>query len=98
MALRPDSWMESLDLTVTLPASATPALALEIALAVLKPGGGLVLKVFHGGGAAELMAALKTRFAEVRTFKPPASRRESAETYVIAKRLRAGLEKSEKIS
>ncbi len=63
-------------------------LACEIGRRVLRPGGALVVKVFHGGGAAEMMAALKRDFSAVRTFKPPASRSESAETYVVAKGFR----------
>ncbi len=51
---------------------------------VLVAGGTLVLKAFHGGGEAELMAALKRDFARVRTAKPPASRPESGETYIVA--------------
>ncbi len=51
---------------------------------VLVVGGALVLKAFHGGGEAELMAALKRDFARVRTAKPPASRPESGETYIVA--------------
>ena len=56
----------------------------QFAQQVLVPGGVLVLKAFHGGGEAELMAALKRDFARVRTAKPPASRPESGETYIVA--------------
>ncbi len=56
----------------------------EFARGVLAPGGVLVLKAFHGGGEADLMAALKRDFARVRTAKPPASRPESGETYIVA--------------
>ena len=64
-------------------------IAYEIAARVLRPRGALVTKAFHGGGAAPLMAALKRDFAEVRTFKPPASRAESAELYIVARGFRA---------
>ncbi len=63
-------------------------LACGFAPRLLRPGGALVAKVFHGGGAAELMRSLKRAFAEVRTFKPPASRSGSAETYIVARRFR----------
>ncbi len=56
----------------------------QFAQQVLVAGGVLVLKAFHGGGEAELMAALKRDFARVRTAKPPASRPESGETYIVA--------------
>ncbi|MCC7275091.1 MAG: RlmE family RNA methyltransferase [Alphaproteobacteria bacterium] len=55
---------------------------------VLKPGGAFVCKVFQGGTEGSLLAALKKDFAEVRHVKPPASRAESAEVYVIAKGFR----------
>ena len=48
--------------------------ALGFAVTVLKPGGALVAKVFQGGAAGELRAALKQAFTEVRHAKPPASR------------------------
>ncbi len=58
--------------------------ALEVARVVLAPGGALVAKVFSGGTEAELLAVLKRLFASVRHVKPPASRAESAEFYVVA--------------
>jgi 23S rRNA (uridine2552-2'-O)-methyltransferase len=56
---------------------------------VLKPGGGFVCKVFQGGTEGELLRALKQDFAEVKHIKPPASRADSAEVYVIARGFRA---------
>jgi len=58
--------------------------ALAAASRILKPGGAFVAKVFQGGAEGELLAALKRDFAELRHAKPPASRAESAETYVVA--------------
>jgi len=55
---------------------------------ILKPGGAFVAKVFQGGAEGALLAELKRAFAELRHAKPPASRAESAETYVIAKGFR----------
>jgi 23S rRNA (uridine2552-2'-O)-methyltransferase len=58
--------------------------ALDVAEDVLKPGGAFVGKVFQGGATNELLARLKKRFAAVRHVKPPASRAESVELYLIA--------------
>ena len=69
--------------------------AYEAGRLLLRAGGALVIKAFHGGGAAELMRVLKRDFAEVRTFKPPASRPESAETYIVAKRFRGAAPEAE---
>ena len=64
--------------------------AFDFARGVLKPGGAFVTKVFQGGAERELLAELKRAFASVRHAKPPASRAESAETYVVAQGFRAG--------
>jgi len=58
--------------------------AFELAEEVLKPGGAFVGKVFQGGAAPELLTRLKKSFAEVRHVKPPASRAESVELYLVA--------------
>jgi 23S rRNA (uridine2552-2'-O)-methyltransferase len=58
--------------------------ALAVAMEILKPGGAFVAKVFQGGAEGELLPALKRDFAVLRHAKPPASRAESAETYVVA--------------
>jgi 23S rRNA (uridine2552-2'-O)-methyltransferase len=58
--------------------------ALAFAETVLAPGGSFVAKVFQGGAEGTLLAALRRAFASVRHAKPPASRAESAETYVVA--------------
>jgi 23S rRNA (uridine2552-2'-O)-methyltransferase len=59
-------------------------IALEVAEDVLKPGGAFVGKVFQGGSSNELLQRLKKSFREVRHVKPPASRAESVELYVVA--------------
>ena len=51
---------------------------------MLKPGGGFIAKVFQGGATGELLDLLKHRFEKVRHYKPPASRSESAETFLLA--------------
>ncbi|MBC7907601.1 MAG: RlmE family RNA methyltransferase [Rhodospirillaceae bacterium] len=58
--------------------------ALHFALEVLAPGGTFVAKVFQGGTEKTLLDMLKKNFTLVRHAKPPASRKESAETYVVA--------------
>jgi 23S rRNA (uridine2552-2'-O)-methyltransferase len=58
--------------------------AFDAARALLKPGGTLVVKALQGGAEAQLLAALKRAFASVRHVKPPASRSDSRETYVVA--------------
>lgn len=63
-------------------------LAAQFALETLKPGGVFVAKVFQGGTEDDLLAMLKPRFETIRHAKPPASRSESAETYLIAKGFR----------
>ena len=64
--------------------AALAELALEFASGVLVPGGGFVAKMFQGGSERQLLATLKLRFAAVRHAKPPASRKESSELYVVA--------------
>jgi 23S rRNA (uridine2552-2'-O)-methyltransferase len=59
-------------------------MALDFAIGVLAPGGGFVAKVFQGGSEREMLARLKQHFAVVRHAKPPASRKESSELYVVA--------------
>jgi 23S rRNA (uridine2552-2'-O)-methyltransferase len=58
--------------------------AAAFAMEVLAPGGFFLCKVLQGGTEAALLANLKRRFATVRHVKPPASRTDSAELYVLA--------------
>jgi 23S rRNA (uridine2552-2'-O)-methyltransferase len=62
--------------------------AFSVASELLKPGGTFVAKVFQGGTEGPMLAQLKRAFAELRHAKPPASRAQSAETYIIAKGFR----------
>ena len=59
-------------------------LALDVAVTVLAPGGGFVCKVFQGGSERQALERMKRAFAQVRHAKPPASRKESSELYVVA--------------
>lgn len=63
-------------------------LALEFALAHLKPDGTLLVKAFQGSGFSQFVADLKKHFASVVVRKPAASRAESAETYLLARRFK----------
>jgi 23S rRNA (uridine2552-2'-O)-methyltransferase len=58
--------------------------ALGFALEVLRPGGAFVSKVVQGGGERDLLAAIARHFTAVKRVKPPSSRQESAEFYVVA--------------
>ena len=58
--------------------------AVEFAGEILRPGGAFVAKVLAGGADNNLVAQLKRMFATVKHAKPPASRKDSSEWYVIA--------------
>jgi 23S rRNA (uridine2552-2'-O)-methyltransferase len=59
--------------------------AADFAISVLKPGGHFLAKTFQGGTEADLLNLLKKNFRSVHHVKPPASRDESAELYLLAK-------------
>jgi len=63
---------------------------LEFAAEVLRPGGAFVAKVLAGGTDNALLAELKRHFATVKHAKPPASRKDSSEWYVIAQGFKGG--------
>lgn len=65
-------------------------LACRFALQTLAPGGAFVTKAFQGGLDAALLTELKQAFEKVRHAKPPASRSESPEVYVVAQGFRPG--------
>ncbi|MBW6506912.1 MAG: RlmE family RNA methyltransferase [Rhodobacteraceae bacterium] len=58
--------------------------AAEFAFDVLEEGGTFVAKVLAGGAEAELQTKLKKNFAKVVNVKPPASRADSSEKFVVA--------------
>ena len=58
--------------------------ALQFAIETLCPGGAFVAKVLAGGADSNLVAELKRHFTTVKHAKPPASRKESSEWYVVA--------------
>ena len=59
-------------------------MAADFAREVLAPGGSFVAKVLQGGTESELLTMLKRDFKTVKHIKPPASRKDSAELYVLA--------------
>jgi 23S rRNA (uridine2552-2'-O)-methyltransferase len=54
----------------------------------LAPGGAFVAKVLAGGTDTDLLALLKKRFTTVKHAKPPASRKDSSEWYVVAQKFK----------
>ena len=63
-------------------------LALEFALAHLKPEGALLIKTFNGSGYSQLVELFKKHFLKVMARKPPASRAQSSETFLLARGLK----------
>ncbi|NQV45717.1 MAG: RlmE family RNA methyltransferase [Rhodospirillales bacterium] len=59
-------------------------IALEFAEEILSPGGSFIAKVLQGGTENEMLAHMKKLFKTVKHAKPPASRSDSAEMYVVA--------------
>lgn len=60
-------------------------LAVDFADQTLKPGGGLLMKVFQGQGFDELIKELRQKYSSLVTRKPRASRARSKEVYLLAK-------------
>ncbi|MEO0386115.1 MAG: RlmE family RNA methyltransferase [Pseudomonadota bacterium] len=58
--------------------------AATFAIDVLEPGGTFVAKVLAGGAEAELLRLLKSHFAKTTHMKPPASRSDSSEKFLVA--------------
>ncbi len=58
-------------------------LAVDFAQAQLKPGGALVVKLFHGSGYDELVRLFQATFKVVKKIKPKASRPQSSETFLV---------------
>ena len=58
--------------------------AAALAFDVLEPGGTFVAKVLAGGAETEMQALLKRNFDKVANVKPPSSRSDSSEKFVIA--------------
>lgn len=63
-------------------------LALEFSDKALKPGGSLLIKAFQGAGFNEFHAQMRRRFEKLSARKPPASRSESKEIYLLGRGFR----------
>jgi len=63
-------------------------LAYDFAIQVLKPGGTFLAKVWQGGAQNDLVAQMKKDFKTVKHIKPPASRQDSSESFVVAQGFR----------
>jgi 23S rRNA (uridine2552-2'-O)-methyltransferase len=59
-------------------------LALELGASVLKPRGSALIKLFQGAGFQEFVVLARRSFLRLRFLKPEASRKRSAETYLLA--------------
>jgi len=66
-------------------------MAYDFAREVLVPGGVFLSKVFMGGADKELLDMLKADFDKVKHIKPPASRKDSSEMYVVAIGFKGGV-------
>lgn len=62
--------------------------AADFAISVLKPGGHFLAKTFQGGAEGDVLTMLKQHFTSVHHVKPPASRAESVELYILARNLK----------
>ena len=69
--------------------------ALAFAREVLAPGGTFLAKVLRGGTEGQLLQDMKRDFDKVRHVKPPASRADSAELYVLATGFRGGADEDD---
>ena len=71
--------------------------ALLCAEQILKPGGNFVVKAFHGDLFSDYLKKVRSLFKNVRAHSPEASRKASAETYIIAKKFRGDRRHNRKI-
>ena len=62
--------------------------ALNFSTNMLKKQGNFVSKIFMGSSFNEIVSSAKKKFKEVNVFKPPASRKDSKESFIICKKLR----------
>lgn len=67
-------------------------LALDLVQLVLKPGGAMLIKLFHGQEFDAFLLNLRKLFTQVVVRKPPASKKQSAEVYLVAKGYRGNKE------
>ena len=58
--------------------------AFDFAVRALKPGGVFVAKSFTGGTTNDLLKQIREKFESVHHIKPPASRKDSVEMFIVA--------------
>jgi len=63
--------------------------ALNLAQKILKEDGCFVGKIFQGGNSEEILELLRQNFVSVKYFKPESSRKDSSETYLVARGFKA---------
>ncbi|UMM64747.1 RlmE family RNA methyltransferase [Aristophania vespae] len=66
--------------------------ALDFAIQILAENGTFIAKVFQGGSEKTMLDIMKRNFATVKHVKPPSSRKESSELYVVATGFKASPE------
>jgi 23S rRNA (uridine2552-2'-O)-methyltransferase len=59
--------------------------ALKLSMEILRENGCFITKIFQGGSSDEILKQLRDKFSKVNYFKPKSSRKDSAETYLIAR-------------
>ena len=64
--------------------------AFDFAKRALKPGGTFVAKSFTGGTTGDLLKQIKEKFESVHHIKPPASRKDSVEMFIVALGFKGG--------
>ncbi len=62
--------------------------AMNFSLKILKKNGIFVSKIFMGSSFNEIVDSAKKNFKEFHVYKPPSSRKESKENFIICKNLR----------
>ena len=62
--------------------------AMHFAISVLRPKGIFLSKIFMGSTFNEIVENAKKNFKESKIFKPPSSRKDSKESFIICKNLR----------
>ena len=62
--------------------------AMNFSLKILKKNGVFVSKIFMGSSFNEIVDSAKKNFKEFHVYKPPSSRKESKENFIICKNLR----------
>jgi 23S rRNA U2552 (ribose-2'-O)-methylase RlmE/FtsJ len=63
-------------------------IALRVADRLLKPDGWFVVKIFQGGEHQKFIQEVRAMFEYIKNYKPKASRKQSAERYIVANGLR----------